>query len=84
VDPFNTVYNEEDSLENEDPLADLPMTDQEADLYLNDETRFPRVKTRSKDLDEYASSSYYDSAVGNSAALKSMSIFALTIWMFLM
>ncbi|KAI6182756.1 hypothetical protein M3Y97_00415200 [Aphelenchoides bicaudatus] len=87
VDPFNTEYNEEDSLENEDPLAELPMSDQEADVYLSDEARIPRVKARSKDLDEYSSSSaYYDSAIGNSATtvLQSMSLFALSVWMFLM
>lgn len=72
VDPFNTEYNEneEDNLDNEDddPLGDLPMTDQEADLYLSDETRIPRVRARSKDLDEYASAgAYYDATLANSA-----------------
>lgn len=82
IDPFNTEYNEndEDNLEDEDPLADLPMTEQEADLYLTD-ARIPRVKTRSKDLDEYSSSSYYDSAVALSASLaESLSLIALAVW----
>lgn len=73
-DPFNTEYNENE--QNDDPLADLPMTEQEADLYLSDDSKSPRVRTRSKDLDEYASASaYYDSTVVNGA----MEIFTLSV-----
>jgi hypothetical protein len=44
------------------------MTDQEAVMYLNDEARTPRVRARSKDLDEYAGNgAYYDSTVLNGA-----------------
>jgi hypothetical protein len=84
IDPFNTEYNE--NQEDDDPLADLPMTEQEADLYLSDDSKTSHVRARSKDLDEYASASaYYDSTIVNGAAqifsLSVLFVFAIGIFM---
>lgn len=77
IDPFNTEYNENEDeiMEEDDPLAGLPMSEQEADVYLSDETRMPRVRARSKDLDE--SGAYYDSAIESGTTKMIFSLFTI-------